>query len=179
MEASQAEQPEMQGIRSVILRVEEYSYSPKSVLKGDELIHYREPTTVLSTLNLNLDYFEPKTGTIHLSLEELILKYDSKGKALFLAICTDVMIYSQYVFFSPSSRACMSSFFILDIVVKLINLINENDQPPCDSKGKTSLRIADAVWSSNDEYVVILFKSRCIAVASRLGSLIAFLNPTF
>lgn len=67
----------------------------------------------------------------------------------------------------------------LDIVVKLINMINESDQPPCDSKGKTSLKIADAVWSSNDEYVVILFKSRCIAVASRLGQLIAFLNPTF
>lgn len=53
---------EREGSGGVVLLVEEYSYSPKSVLKGDELIHYKEPTTVLSTMTLNIDYFEPKSG---------------------------------------------------------------------------------------------------------------------
>ena len=60
-----------------------------------------------------------------------------------------------------------------------MDLISESEQPPCDSRGKTTLRIADAVWSANDEYVVLLFQSRCLAVASRLGGLIGFINPTF
>ena len=62
MEVSEDGPSQIESGRGVVLRVQEYSYSPKSVIKGDELIHYREPTTVLSTLNLNLEYFEPKTG---------------------------------------------------------------------------------------------------------------------
>ncbi len=40
------------------------------------------------------------------ALVGLVVRYDSKGRVAFLGVATDIMIYSQYVFISATSRAC-------------------------------------------------------------------------
>ena len=69
------------------LDVEEYGYSPKYVLKGDEMIQYREPATIVSKMRVKVELLEE-------ICEEMIVRYDGRGHVAFVGVATDVMIYS-------------------------------------------------------------------------------------
>jgi hypothetical protein len=63
-------------------------------------------------------------------------------------------------------------------LTKFFDFITTEDCPTFDKFGKTNLCIDDAEWTPNDVFVIVAFKSKSIAVVSRLGTLVGFINPT-
>ena len=84
---------------------------------------------------------------------------------------------------SPHMLYCQALFTNFDtsfsVVLKVFDFVTPDDCPSFDNKGKTSLCIDDAAWTSNDAFVILIFNSFTLAILPRLGNaLIAFYNPT-
>ena len=63
--------------------------------------------------------------------------------------------------------------------VSIFSFVSPDDNPPFDSRGKTSLVIDDFAWTNGDLFLLLVFSSNAFGIMPRLGSsLIQIFNPT-
>lgn len=99
---------------------------------------------------------------------KIIIKYDNKAKLSLVVLNSIHILYCQCYFYSTDTN--------IGYYVNLFDMVNPDDHPTFDSRGKTSLWIDDIQWSPNDLFCLVALRSRDIAILSRLGQLLKFVS---